>query len=184
MLELVDKWDKDFIWWINQRHEIWADFLMKWASHTNIWIPFYAILLFFLWKAKQRKIVFYLLGIALVITLADQFTSSFMKPYFARLRPCHATNWEQSLHLPDGCGGQYGFASSHAANTFALATFMWLALRKHYKFVYLLFFWASFVSFSRIYLAAHYLTDVLVGAIIGAIFAYIVFKIPEKILKL
>ena len=183
MLEQIDIWDKELIIWLNSKHNVVFDFLMTWASSTKIWIPFYAFLMFLLVRVMGRKSLFYILGIALVILLADQFTSSFMKPYFARLRPCHS-EIGSLLSLPDGCGGKFGFASSHAANTFALAMFWWLSIRKHYKAMYLLFCWAAIVSFSRMYLAAHYFTDVLVGALIGIVFAYLVFKIPEKVLKL
>ena len=182
MLEQIDIWDKEFIIWLNAWHNPTADILMTWASHTTIWIPFYAFLMFLLLRVMGRKSVFYILGIILVIILADQFTSSFMKPYFARLRPCHS-EIGSLLVLPNGCGGKFGFVSSHAANTFGLAMFWWLSLRKHYKVMYLLFFWAGIVSFSRMYLAAHYFTDVFVGGLVGAFFAYLVFKIPEKILR-
>ncbi len=183
MLEQIDIWDKELIIWLNTWHNPTADILMTWASRTNIWIPFYAFLLFLLIRVMGRKSVFYILGITLVIVLSDQFTSTLMKPYFARLRPCHS-EIGSLLALPDGCGGKFGFVSSHAANTFGLAMFWWLSLRKHYKAMYLLFFWAGIVSFSRMYLAAHYFTDVFVGGLIGIFFAYMVFKIPEKVLKL
>jgi undecaprenyl-diphosphatase len=183
MLQQIDIWDKELIIWLNDKHTALLDFLMTWASSTAVWIPFYGFLLFLLVRVFGRKSVFYVLGIVLVIVLSDQFTSSMMKPYFARLRPCHS-EIAPLLHLPAGCGGKFGFASSHAANTFALAMFWWLALRKHYKAMYLLFVWAAVVSFSRMYLAAHYFTDVLTGALIGIIFAYSVFKFPEKVLKI
>lgn len=184
MLETIDAWDKSVVWWVNEMHHPTADFLMKWASHTGIWIPFYVFLLYLLIRVYGRKSVFYIVGITLVVVLSDQITSSFMKPFFERLRPCHVPAWENVLHLPAGCGGKYGFASSHAANTFGLAMFWWLALRKQYRFIYLLFGWAGLVSFSRIYLAAHYPTDVIVGGLVGVLSAYIVYKIPEKIFKI
>lgn len=183
MLEQIDIWDKELILWLNSKHTAMLDFLMTWASSTKIWIPFYAFLVFLLVRVMGRKSVFYILGIVLVIVFADQFTSSLMKPLFARLRPCHS-EIGSLLDLPDGCGGKFGFASSHAANTFALAMFWWLSLRRYYQAMYLLFIWAAIVSFSRMYLAAHYFTDVLVGALVGIIFAYFVFKFPEKVLKI
>ncbi|MCU0438496.1 MAG: phosphatase PAP2 family protein [Raineya sp.] len=184
MLETIDAWDKSVVLWVNEMHNPTADFLMKWASHTGIWIPFYGLLLYLLIRVYGRKSVFYIVGITLVVVLSDQITSSFMKPFFERLRPCHVVAWENVLHLPAGCGGKYGFASSHAANTFGLAMFWWLVLRKQYRFIYPLFGWAGVVSFSRIYLAAHYPTDVIVGGLVGVLSAYIVYKIPEKIFKI
>ncbi|GAB4123226.1 MAG: phosphatase PAP2 family protein [Raineya sp.] len=183
MLEQIDIWDKELIIGLNRWHSPMTDWLMTWVSHTNVWIPLYIFLLFLLVRVMGRKSIFYILGIVLLIILSDQFTSSFMKPYFARLRPCHS-EIAPLLHLPNGCGGKFGFASSHAANTFALAMFWWLSLRKYYKAMHLLFFWAAVVSFSRMYLAAHYFTDVFVGGLIGLALAYLVFKIPEKVLRI
>lgn len=183
MLKQIDIWDKKLIIWLNSWHNATLDALMTWASRTDVWIPFYALLLFLLLRVMGRKSLFYIFGIALLIVCTDQFTSSFMKPYFARLRPCHS-EIAPLLTLPDGCGGKFGFASSHAANTFALAMFWWLSLRKYYRAMGLLFVWAAVVAFSRIYLAAHYFTDVFVGGIIGIAFAYAIFKIPEKVLKI
>jgi undecaprenyl-diphosphatase len=93
-----------------------------------------------------------------------------MKPFFGRLRPSHEPELEGLLHLVDGYrGGLYGFASSHAANTFGVAIFIWLSLRKHYRWIGVIFIWAILMSYTRIYLGVHYPTDILVGAIIGSL---------------
>ena len=65
--------------------------------------------------------IWFIVGLVLVIVLADQFTSGFMKPFFERLRPCHDPRWQGIIMNYSGCGGKYGFASSHAANTFGMA---------------------------------------------------------------
>lgn len=76
------------------------------------------------------------------------------------------------------CGGTYGFISSHAANTFALAMFLFLFFRKKINyFGIFIFLWALFVSYSRIYNGVHYPADVAVGAIVGMGIGIAVFKI-------
>jgi undecaprenyl-diphosphatase len=55
------------------------------------------------------------------------------------------------------CGGQYGFYSAHASNTFFLATYLSILLKKNLKwFPYVIFVWAIVVAYSRIYLGVHF----------------------------
>jgi undecaprenyl-diphosphatase len=131
---------------INHAHTPALDRLMVFASDRYVWFPAYALLI--LW-------------------LADIFRR---QSYFARLRPCHAPGLAGQLHLPDGCGGQFGFLSSHAANSFALAVFLLLVLPspRFRTLKIMAFLWAGLLSYSRMYLAAHYPSDVLGGALIGA----------------
>lgn len=75
-------------------------------------------------------------------------------------------------------GGQYGFVSSHAANTFAVATFLTAALRKRYKWMgIVLFLWAFISSYSRIYIGYHYPGDIVCGAILGILVGLILWKV-------
>lgn len=93
-----------------------------------------------------------------------------------RLRPCHNPEIASLVHLVDGCGGQYGFLSSHATNSFALAWFTGLLYKRHYKYTLsLMLIWAALVSYSRIYVGVHYLGDILCGAILGSTVGILVY---------
>jgi len=74
----------------------------------------------------------------------------------------------------------YGFASSHAANTFGTAAFLTLLFRKERPWIAWLFLWASFVSYTRIYLGLHYPGDILAGAGVGIICAWMIFLLYSK----
>jgi len=167
-------WDSAGVLAIQKWHAPLPDLIMTLISGTWIWVPLYAYLLFNYYKWLNWKVLWFLLFIAALVTLTDQFTSGFMKPYFLRLRPCHEPALMPLLHLPDGCGGSYGFASSHAANTFGLASFSWFLFGKKHKFIGLLWLWAFIVSFSRVYLGKHYPLDVMVGATVGIFLGYFV----------
>jgi undecaprenyl-diphosphatase len=86
------------------------------------------------------------------------------------------------LHLVNAYkgGGLYGFVSSHAANTFGFAVLTSL-LFKNKTYSYLIYFWALIVSYSRIYLAVHYPFDILGGFVVGAIGAFLIYKLLSLI---
>jgi len=112
--------------------------------------------------------------------MADQSTSGVMKPFFERLRPCHDARWEELMFSYGGCGGMYGFASSHAANTFALATFLTLTFRNILKGFGWLYLWAMLVSYTRLYLGVHYPLDLLVGAMVGVLSGWLAWFVIKK----
>lgn len=177
MLEYIKNTDSQLTLWLNSFHTPFMDAVMVAATNHWWWIPLYIFILYKLYKQFGLHGYVYLLGLALVILMADQFTSGLMKPYFERLRPCHEPLLQELLHLPMGCGGLYGMASSHAANTFGAATFLFLIFNSnHQKQVGWLFLWPFMVSYSRVYLGVHYVGDVLTGALVGGISALIAFK--------
>src|SRR6186713_3338673 len=127
MMHDLIEWDKELLQYLNSLHADWLDPVMMLFTQTLFWLPLYALLVFMMIRTYGKSSWIPLLGIALTIFLADRITSGLMKPYFARFRPSHEPTLEGLLHLVDGyTGGLYGFASSHAANTFGTATFFWL----------------------------------------------------------
>jgi undecaprenyl-diphosphatase len=156
---------------INHAHTPPLDALMTFASDRYVWFPFYGLLIAWLIYLFRRRAWWLLPLLIGAVALADSITSRLFKPFFARLRPCHAPGLAGQLHLPDGCGGQFGFLSSHAANSVALAMCLLLVLpATRFRTLKIgLFAWAALLSYSRMYLAAHYPSDVLGGALIGAV---------------
>ncbi len=169
MFRLLTDLDHRLLLAINHAHTSALDRLMVFASDRYVWFPAYLVLILWLidiFRRRSWQLLPLLIG---AIALADSITSKLFKPFFARLRPCHAPGLLGKLHLPDGCGGQYGFLSSHAANSFALAVFLLLVLpgSRFRALKITAFVWAAMLSYSRMYLAAHYPSDVLGGALIG-----------------
>ena len=153
-------------------------------SATWIWVPLYVIFLYLLGKTfSVRNLIFILIFIAIGVTVSDQLAGIF-KTGIGRLRPCHDPTLD-NLVREVKCGGRFGFYSSHASNTFFIATMMSMLLRhKHRYLPYILFFWAAVVSYSRIYLGVHFPLDLLMGAsmgfLLGGFFATLSRKVINK----
>lgn len=178
MLETLIHWDEKLFLFLNGLHADWLDPIMRFITGRNEWIPLYLLIIILIIRQLGWRSVFMLLGFGLLITLADQSASGFFKPFFERLRPCHNPEIEHLVHTIKRCGGQYGFASSHASNTFALGTFLFLVYRNMWSKLMLV--WAAVVSYSRIYAGVHYPGDILMGAILGVLSAFIVYWLYRK----
>lgn len=173
MIKKLEAWDQALFKLLNGAHNAALDILMPWISDKYIWIPLYAILLFGFIKYSGYPWWQVVLATMLLITMSDQIASGFLKPAVERLRPCYEPALEGMVHLLKGCGGSYGFASSHASNSFAVAFFAMFILSTKWKWTKWLILWAAVVAYSRIYLGVHYPGDVITGALIGWFAAFI-----------
>lgn len=180
MIDQLIEYDQALLRFLNGFHTPWLDPIMLFLTETLAWLPLYLFLLYLIIKEYKKESWIILLGVALTILLADQITASIMKPYFARLRPSREPTLEGLIHLVQGyTGGRFGFASSHAANTFGAATFFYLLFRNTKRWIIWLFLWAAFMTYTRIYLGVHYPGDIVVGGIVGMICGWIGYKFSE-----
>jgi len=158
------------------------DKIMPWVRTSNNWIPLYIALLVFIiyhWKTNAWKWV--LLAIVNV-GLTDQISSSIFKPLFHRLRPCADPEiMNQSRLLLEHCSGGFSFTSSHAANHFGIAVFIFMTLQpllKNYRFLFLV--WAAIIAYAQVYVGVHYPLDIFFGSLIGIVVGYFNGKIFLK----
>lgn len=178
-INTIKDFDTQLFLFFNSKHNGFFDVVMYWFSHKLFWVPLYLFFFFLAFKQVGKRVWLVAFAAALLILLSDQISVHAFKNVFLRLRPCHNLLIQAKVHLLNGhCGGAYGFVSSHAANTFALAMFLSLFFRGRINyFGPLIFLWASLVAYSRIYSGVHYPTDVAVGAIVGMGIGVAVFKI-------
>ena len=186
MIETLKHWDTNLFLALNGSHNNLFDFLMFWISNKLIWIPLYLFFLFLLIKNYKWKTAGIFVSVIILIALNDQLSVHLFKDVFQRLRPCHEPQLEGIVHLvKNKCGGQFGFISSHASNSFALAFFLIPFLGKHYSyFTVLVLLWATVIGYSRIYLGVHYPGDVIVGAAFGSVISIIVYKLYDWVNKI
>ena len=166
-MESLSTIDSDLFLFLNGLHADWMDKVMLLVTDMWVWFPIYLLLIYWAVRQYGKRCWWVFLAVALVVLCSDQLALHVCKPLFHRLRPCYNIDFQDLIHLPKGmAGGKYGFVSSHAANTFAVAAFLTPALRKYHPGIPL-FLWALLSSYSRIYIGYHYPGDILCGAVLG-----------------
>ncbi len=157
-------WDQTFFLAINglaEQSALADGAMLMLARPTSLFVP--GLLAFGYWVWWDRRQA--LLG---TLTLAGLFLfgdllGAQIKHLTARVRPCHILT---GIHQLTGCGGTFSFPSNHALNTAAAAAFA--------QVLYPVTGWVTWpivaaVGFARVYVGAHYVTDVLGGWVIGGV---------------
>ncbi len=183
-IDYLESIDRAIVQAVNGWNSPFLDEFMWIVSGKLTWVPFYILLVaLYIRKSNLLRGGMFLLCAIVTVALADQVSVKMFKEVFERYRPSHHALLTDKLHFykfENGefyKGGQFGFVSSHAANFFAVVSFAYLALKQYYRNIFIpLILCASIVGYSRIYLGVHYLSDVVVGALLGIILAWIVYR--------
>ena len=152
----------EFSYRLNQFHQPLFDVLAKYITHLGD--GFFVVGLCIIWIYHEKKTGWYIFmsyaSSALITQLLKRTLFADMK------RPISYLN-KDLIHLVEGVTihSENTFPSGHATTIFALATALALVLDK--KWQLLLLFMAIIVALTRVYLIQHFISDVIVGAVIG-----------------
>ena len=184
ILNTINDADRDLLTTINFDGPTGYDFFWAIYSDKWTWIPFILVIVYCLLRPGNWKHRLLIIGsVALLFLLSDFVVSSFIKNVICRPRPSHDPAVMSLLsYVNDYRGGAYGFPSNHASNGFATATFLALLFRNRWVTLSA-FLWAIGSCYSRMYLGVHYPTDILCGALLGTLFAFLVFILYKKAAK-
>ena len=173
-MEWLEHIDQQLFLQIHHFRFYFLDILIPYATSFITWTPFFLIAIYFLFKKFKQKTGIVLLSFTLLIGISDPLSNT-VKKSIKRYRPSHNIALKDKIiSLENYKGGQYGFVSSHAANSFGLACLMILffnELKKRWKLLILC--WAFFICYTRIYMGVHYPADLLGGALIGVFSALV-----------
>ena len=168
--EAIQKLDAYWLYLVNRR---WSnpvfDTVVPWLRYQEVWYPFYIFLIAFALINFGKRGAWWIAGFIATIGLSDTVSSRLIKLSVERLRPCNNVDVLQFLQLRvTHCSGGYSFTSSHAANHFAMATFIAITLQpivgNKIKWVYV---WAASIAYAQVYVGVHYPIDVLSGTLVG-----------------
>ncbi|HLC82688.1 MAG TPA: phosphatase PAP2 family protein [Bacteroidia bacterium] len=178
MFETLENIDRSLFLKLNGFHNETLDAVIPVLTSFPTWTPLFLLVLFFLVRKYKKRSFLFLLVIPLMIVCSDQ-GSNLVKKSVKRYRPTHNTEIDMQVHTVNGYkGGQYGFVSGHAANSFAVAIMVILLLPTMSKWLKLVcIVWALLVCYTRIYLGVHYPSDLFVGACIGVASAFLMHRL-------
>ena len=157
---------------LNSYHPFWLNVFF--INYTFVGDGIFAIgmiVVYFLYFRKKKEAMTLLYAF-----LISGITVQIIKNLVNAPRPRLFFEQGQYMFFLDGVSlsNNSSFPSGHTATAFAIATIMILFL-KNKKWQMPILLAAALVGYSRIYLAQHFLIDVLIGAIIGTISGFVAF---------
>ncbi len=125
MIEILKALDLSLFVFLNSLNIKSMNGIMIFASGYLVWVPF---LFYVISQSKKQQgsqlTLFFIFFLFLAIIASDASSSYIIKNLFHRLRPCRDEDVKPLIYyFGQRCGGKFGFVSSHAANSFAIATF-------------------------------------------------------------
>ena len=188
-MEEIIQFDKQLLLMVNGSDSVWLDSVIMTLTNAKTWIPLYLGLFYVVCRTNWMRrmgnpnqpraimnIVLILLAAGLCVLLAGAVDDEIVKPLVARWRPTHDPEIGALVDIVDGYrGGNYGFFSAHAANTFSIAVFFSLLMRWRF-FTVCMVGWSLVNCYTRLYLGVHYPGDITVGLIWGSLVGFGVYK--------
>jgi undecaprenyl-diphosphatase len=143
-----------------ERSAVMDSAMLALARPGSLVVPAFCVIGYWIWMDRREALI----GTAALTALVafGDLLGAQVKHAVGRARPCWLLD---AIHQLAGCGGTFSFPSNHALNTAAAAAF-----------AQVLYPWTGWITwpivaligFSRVYVGAHFFSDVVGGWVIGA----------------
>lgn len=155
---------------LNTYHPKAADVFFKYLTEVGGSVPFIVGGILFLFRYSYGILIFasQLFAGLVVQILKRLFDMPRPKLFFAEHFPSLSLPYVEGVNVHS----VHSFPSGHTVSVFALFFCLSLITRQR-RWQLFYFLVAMLVGFSRIYLSQHFAEDVLVGSIVGVVFAFI-----------
>ena len=168
--QTIIDFDKQLLLLLNGSESLFLDSVVLTLTNAWTWVPLYISLLIVVIKNSEStlKILLILASAGLCVLFTGAVDDTIVKPLVGRWRPTRDPEIGLLVDIVDGYrGGDYGFFSAHASNTFSIAIFFCWLVRSRLLSVALVL-WSLTNCWTRLYLGVHFPGDILVGLLWGA----------------
>ena len=168
MFNKINKLDNKIIEYVEKKfYSEKMDFLMKIITFLGdyglIWLSLILYLLLKNYNIQARAVI-----CSLIITIF--INELILKNCFKRARPAHINNYE---HIIVNIPKSFSFPSGHTATAFSVIPIILLGCSAIVSTICIVS--AILIGFSRVYIKVHYMSDVIVGAVLGTSISIITF---------
>jgi undecaprenyl-diphosphatase len=182
-MEEILIYERNLFLWINRTHSPFLDAIMWPFSGGVIWCPL-LLVPFYFYLRRRKDWLPVSVATAVVALLCCVISAYLFKPLFARFRPTtHPLFMDYITLLHDyKANGDYGFISGHTTNAFGFALLSLLLVKNKIYTVGILL-WAFMMAYSRIYMGAHFISDVVVGMGVGLLLGWCVYLLYKSVVN-
>lgn len=163
---------------INKYNNLQFDYVFRFWTYLGdgiIWVPLFAYVLLY-----KRDYFVSVLAALIICTVLTQLLKRAV--FWNDFRPIVVLTSKVRVIPGYYMNRTHSFPSGHTSTAFTLALLL-ASIVKRNIWVYVFPLIAFFVGYSRVYLAQHFVTDVLAGVFVGIVSSYLSLLVHEKFRK-